>query len=44
MTKTDLKGATSADISLLAIKSGLASIKDEVDKMEWIKQKLSLLI
>lgn len=39
VTKTDLKGATGVDISMLALKSGLASIKAKVDKMDMDKAK-----
>ena len=38
-TKADLKGATGADISNLAVKSNLASLKAEVDKIDIDKLK-----
>ena len=38
-TKTDVKNATRSDISKLALKSNLASLKPEVDKIDVSKSK-----
>ena len=38
-TKTDVKNATRSDISKLALKSNLASLKAEVDKIDVSKSK-----
>ena len=38
-TKADLKGATGFDISNLALKSNLAKLKGEIDKIDVVKLK-----
>ena len=43
-TKADLKDATVIDTSNFVLKSSLASLKSEVDKMDIDKLKLFLLI
>ena len=42
-TKTDLKNVTHADVSSFALKSNLASLKTEVDKIEVDKLKTVLV-
>ena len=43
-TKTDLKNVTHADVSSFALKTKIASLKTEVDKIDDGKLKTFLLI
>ena len=43
-TKTDLKNVTHVDVSSFASKTNVASLKTEVDKMDFDKLKTVLLI